>query len=214
VCRDFTVDALVTQYREEAVVARRTIMAAAAKARITSAFRVVRGRVDIEIIGAAGGADLLVLGTGMAALGRRGRLGRTARAAAERAPRSVLIAKPGSYSLSRPLVYFDGSAGSRRALAASVRIAATREDGLRVLIVGDEPAKAAALRDDVSSALAPLGIEPAFLQIGRPEPVQICRLAAKAGADVLVVAADAALSGESDRLALLESIACPVLLVR
>lgn len=212
--RDFTADTLAAQYREQAVVARRAIAAAAAKARIAYAFRVIRGHVDHEIFGAAGAADLLVLGTGTSALGRRGRLGRTARAAAERAPRSVLIAKPGASSLSRPLVWYDGAPGSRRALAASLRLVAGGEDRLRVLIVADRLERAAALREEVSAALAPVGTEPEFLHAGRPEPAQICPLAGRAGVDVLVIAADAAMAAEGDRLALLESIACPVLLVR
>jgi nucleotide-binding universal stress UspA family protein len=214
VCRDFTAVQLAAQYREQAAVARRALAAAAARARIACAFRVARGQVDVEIMSAAGSADLLVLGTGASALGRRGRLGRTARTAAERAPRSVLIAKPGAWALAAPLVYYDGSPGARRALAAAARIAGGRDGALTVLIVAAAVDRAAALRAEVTALLAPYEAQPAFLHGGQPAPAEICRLAARAGADVLVIAADAALTAAPDRLALLETIACPVLLVR
>jgi nucleotide-binding universal stress UspA family protein len=83
---DFTVDALEAETRAQEFTARQAIAAAAARARVTYAFRIARGQVDVEVISAAGNGDLLILGTGSRSPGGRVRLGRTARAAAERGP--------------------------------------------------------------------------------------------------------------------------------
>ena len=212
--RDFTTDELDVQNREQEVSARRAIAAAAARARVAHAFRVARGRVHAEVLSAAGRADLLIVGIGRAAPGGRARLGGTARAAAERAPGSVMISRPGTRTMARPLVFYDGSEGAKRALRAAIRIFAAGEDGLVVLIDSQDVDEAAALRKDVDDGLRPLGMARRFLRSANPAPDQLCRFATESGADVLVIAADSPVVAGEHRLRVLESIACPVLLVR
>lgn len=212
--RDFTAASLEAQNKEQEFSARRAIAAAAARARITHVFRVARGQVDVEVISAAGNADLLILGMGGKSLGGRGRLGNTARAAAERAPHSVLISKPGMRSLGAPLVCYDGSNGARRALAAAIRLLGVRENGLTVLIVAQDMDRAEALRKEVDDRLVSLTTRPKFLHSAHPAPDQMCRLARESGADVLVIGADCELIAGAERLQMLEQIACPVLLIR
>lgn len=212
--RDFTATALEAQNREQEFFARRAIAAAAARARVTHAFRVARGQVDVEVISAAGNADLLILGMGGGAPGGRRRLGSTARAAAERAPHSVLISKPGARSIGAPLVCYDGSEGAKRALEAATRIAVAREKGITVLIVAADLDHAGVLRQEVDERLESSPVEHKFLHSAHPAPDQMCRFASEAGADMLVIAADSNLIVGADRLQMLEQIACPVLLVR
>lgn len=213
--RDFTADALDAQNREQEVSARRAIATAAAHARVAHAFRVAHGHVAVEVISAAGNADLLILGIGGSrSPGGRVRLGDTARAAAERAPRSVLLAKPGTRLVGTPLVCYEGSEGAQRALEAAVRILGAREKGLTVLIISEDIHGAAILRQEVENRLDPLRVQPQFLYSANPAPDQMCRLATDCGADVLVIAADSQVIAGAQRLQILESVVCPVLIVR
>ncbi len=212
--RDFTVTTLEDDNRTQEFAARRAVAAAAARARVTYAFRTARGQVDVEVISAAGNGDLLILGTGSRSPGGRVRLGRTARAAAARAPRSVLLSKPGVRSTGVPLVCYDESDGSRRALEAGLRVFGVHEGTLAVLILADDVAAAERLRRQVEDRLAPLNVRPRFLYGARPLAHEVCRLAGESGAGVLVMAADCAALDEPHRQEVLESVACPVLLVR
>ena len=212
--RDFTADALDAQNREQEASARRAIASAAARARVAHAFRVAHGQVAVEVINAAGNADLLILGIGSRSPGGHARLGATARAAAERAPRSVLLAKPGTRLIGTSLVCYDGSDGAKRALEAAMRIFGVREKSLAVLITSEDGDRADLLRQEVEDWLAPFGVQPKFLHSTYPEPDQLCRFAIEFGADVLVIAADSQVIAGARRLRILESIVCPVMIVR
>lgn len=212
--RDFTADALEAENRTQEFAARQAVAAAAARARVTYAFRTARGQVDVEVISAAGNGDLLILGTGNRFPWGRVDLGPTARAVAARAPRSVLIWKPGARSAGVPLVCYDGSGGSRRALEAGLRIFGVHEGRLAVLILADDLTDAETLRREVEDRLAPSGVGPRFLYGARPLAHEVCRLAGESGAGVLVMAADCAALDEHHPHEVLETIACSVLIVR
>ena len=212
--RDFTADELDAHNLEQEACARRVIAAAAARERVGYAFRVARGQVDAEVLSAAGQADLLIVGIGSVGPGGRARLGGTARAAAEHAPRSVMISKPGTRMIARPLVFHDGSDGAKRALQAAIRIFGAGERGLAVLIDSADAGRAEALCRDIESELGTAGVKHRFLSSANPAPDRLCRLAAQAGADVLVIAADSRIIAGERRFRVLESIACPVMLVR
>lgn len=212
--RDFTTASLDAQNREQEFSARRAIAAAAARARIAHVFRVARGQVDVEVISAAGNADLLILGLGGKSPGGRGRIGTIARAAAERAPHSVLISKPGVGSVRTPLVCYDGSDGARHALEAGIRLSGLREGILNVLIVAEDVDRAGQLRQEVCDIVETVSKKPRFLHVAHPVPDQLCRLAHESGADILIIGADCQFVAGSEKLKLLEQVACPVLLVR
>jgi len=218
--RDFTGPTLDAQNRDQEVYARRAIAAAAARAQVKHTFRVVHGQVAVEVISAAGKADLLVLGIGSKhPWGRTGptartRLGNTARAAAERATRSVLLVKPGTRLIGAPLVCYDGSDGAKLGLEAAIGILGAGEKGLAVLLITDVPEEAAVLRREVEARLDPLHIRPRFLYSADSTPDQLCRAAAECGADALVIAGDSRFQSGSDWERILESASCPVLIVR
>ena len=212
--RDFTADALETETRAQEFAARRAVAAAAARARVAYAFRTTCGQVDVEVLNAADSGDLLILGSGDRLPWGSPRLDRTARAAAARAPRSVLISRPGTRAAGVPLVCYDGSAGSRRALEAGLRVFGAHEGRLAVLVLVDDGADAEGLRRQVEARLAPLGVAPRFLYGARPRAPEVCQLASESGAGVLVMAADCPALDQPRRDEVLESVACPVLLVR
>lgn len=212
--RDFTADALEVETRTQEFAARRAVEAAATRARVAYVFRTARGQVDAEVLSAADSGDLLILGAGDSVPWGQSRLGRKVRAAAERAPRSVLISKPGMRAGGVPLVCYDGSVGSRRALEAGLRVFGTHEGRLAVLLLGDDTADAERLRRQVGARLAALGVAPRFLYGARQRALEVCQLASESGTGVLVMAADCPALAEPHREEVLESVACPVLLVR
>ncbi len=212
--RDFTAAALEAETRTQEFVARRAVAAAAARAHVAYAFRIARGQVDAEVLNAADSGDLLVLGTGDRTPWGGTRLDPAAHAAAQRAPRSVLIPKPGTRAGGVPLVCYDGTVGSRRALEAGLRVFGTHEGRLAVLLLGDDTADAERLRRQVEARLAALGVAPRFLYGARQRASEVCQLASESGTGVLVMAADCPALDEPHRQEVLESVACPVLLVR
>lgn len=212
--RDFTVEALAAQNSEQESCAKRAMAAAAARARVSHAFRVVRGRVSAEVINAAGRADLLVVGVGSTLPGGRTRLGGTARAMAEHAPLPVMISKPGARRAGRPLVIYDGSADAEHALQAAMRTFSTGDRGIAVLIDADDGARLQTLRKHVADRLASLGLPGSIIDGADPAPDQLCRLAADADANLLVIPASSRAVAGARRQRVLEAIACPVLFVR
>ena len=212
--RDFTNEEFDAQNSEQELCAKRAIAAAAGRARVSHVFRVVRGRVDAEVINAAGGADLLIVGIGSMSPGGYTRLGGTARAMAERAPLSVMISKPGVRQIGRPMVIYDGTAGAERALHAAVRIFGGGENGIAVLVDSENGARWQGLRKQVADKLDSLDVPGRYIHGADPEPDQLCRYAAEFGANMLVIPADSRAVSGARRQRILESIACPVLFVR
>jgi hypothetical protein len=175
---------------------------------------VVRGRVDAEIIAAAGAGDLLVLGTAGRPVGFARGPGRAALAAAARAPRSVLVARRGAVIAGRPIAVCDGSAGAEMALEAAARLAASTGEALVVLLCADTTEAADALQTRITDRLAGRGIEPRFLRAPRLELDELCRVSHRADADILVLDADSPVLAGAARRRLLEEIGCAILLVR
>lgn len=210
--RDFTAVELTAHYRQQEGYARRALARAAGRAKVGFTFKVARGHVAAEVIAASSGGDLLILGMSSRPMDRF--TGIVAREAAERALHSVLLSKPGRRVTGNALVYYDGTAGARRALGAAAAISGGNDERLTVLIGVPDLESAAALRTEVDGLLAPLNMRPKFLHSPAPTAVQLCRLAGEAGADVLVIAADDQRLAGGGREKLLETVACPVLLVR
>lgn len=209
--RDYTNEALEHELRSEQARARRTLASVTARRGVHSSFRVVRGQVVAEIMAAAAGADLLILG--FASRQPRPRPGSVALAAAERGPRSVLLLQPGARLARRPLVCFDGSATAAKALRAAASLAGTRGAVLSVLITADDPESAKRLSEQAGEELEPR-ITHQFLYHAEPTPDALCSLVAQAGADALVMSADEPLLSGERRRELLRKIRCPLLLVR
>lgn len=112
---------------------REALELAASTNRVSFSFRVTRGRVVQELLAAAAEADLVVLGAAGHGRSGRGAVGETARAAAARAPASVLLLARGS-GLGGPAVAVDdGTPAGVRALAAARRI--SPEDRPPVVLV-------------------------------------------------------------------------------
>jgi nucleotide-binding universal stress UspA family protein len=200
------------ELRALAARAREAVAAAAAPHRISWSFRVARGQVAVEVVSAAGEADLLVLGwAGHRVAGRRGP-GETARAAAARSPSSVRILSR-DVQVGRPLlVAWDGSPGAARALDLAARREAAGRGTMTLLLAAPERTAGARLLEEARGRLGRR--EPPPSRHAGPRPADLLRAAAGPGA-LLVLGAESALPGGPAGLkAFLDEVSCPVLLAR
>lgn len=103
--------------------AREALQRTASHHRLTCSFQVRRGRVVPEMLAAAEGADLVVLGAASHGRPARAAVGETARATAARARTSVLLLARGSRLTGGVVAVDDGTPAGTRALAAARRVA-------------------------------------------------------------------------------------------
>ena len=200
--------------KSECARAQRTLETMAARLQLRPTFRVLRGRVESEIVTAASDADLLVVGfSGRGRLGR-GRPGSVALAAIERGPRSVLIYRTGVSSSGTPLVCFDGSDGAMKALDAATSLQREGNREIRVVLVPSENVETTALREMVDHLLSNRGLKAALAECVHPTPQRLCQLAALFDTSGIVIAAEnPVLRGDGLKQMLAEA-PCPILLVR
>lgn len=200
--------ALEAELRALAAAAREALAEAAAAGGVGWSFRVARGQVSVELLHAAGRADLLVLG-------RTGRSlspgpGGTARRAASSAERPVLL-HGGGTSVDRPLlVAYDGSASAERALDAAARLAAAF-DGLTLLVAAPTAADAERLASRARARTRAAALAARWVGgAGRSDLVH----AVAAARGLLVLGAGSSLIGAGGPEGLLDEIASPLLIVR
>jgi len=140
---EFTPETMARDLRLQARAARRALAEAAERGNVRWSFRVTRGAVGEQILAAAPASELVVLGRTMDGGRLRPRLGSTARRLAAEAP-AVLFAG-GGRAAGPVLADFTGSEPSRRALTLAAKLARP-ENGLVVLLSGDEASKSEAAR--------------------------------------------------------------------
>jgi hypothetical protein len=101
-------------------------------------FRVVRGRVEAELLAAAESTDLIAVGKSVQALSRSVRMGRTARAVAQQNHCSILFVAPGDAVRDRTIAaLYDGTEATTRSLAMAAQLAGREGGKLVVLVLAD-----------------------------------------------------------------------------
>lgn len=198
--------------RVRAEQARRALAASAARAQVQASFRVVRGQVATEVLGAAAEADLLIMGRESWAVSRRARLGSTALTVATRAACALLV-RPG-IPVRRPiLVVDDGSRSASHALRVAARVAEALGGTLTVLVAADMPAAAGAATDRVAEVIGRRAVAVRVRPLPRVDVAHLARAVRAEGGGVLVLGSRGLLRDEAvERL--LHEIESPVLLVR
>lgn len=194
-------DVLIEKAMElQAVAARRVFEAAQAASGSRAAFAVRRGRVDVELLAAAHGADLVCLGwSGRAEPGARPRLGSVARRVAAAAPGPVLmLQKPAS---GPTMVLWDGSQGARKAMDLAVALAGPDGGTLDLLVPDPDVIEGTRLAVDAMEMLAERGLVARIRAVGR-----LSKVLAAAAPDGTLLAAESAFS--------LDEAPCSVLWVR
>jgi nucleotide-binding universal stress UspA family protein len=134
-----------SELRAVAARAREAVEGAARASGIAFTFRVTRGRVAVELLGAARNADLLVLGRASRRIGSGP--GATARAAARESSTPVLVLGREAQIEPSLLVAYDGSAEADRALDLAARLSGDGAGELTLLLIAGSEADARALAD-------------------------------------------------------------------
>jgi nucleotide-binding universal stress UspA family protein len=138
------------QLRAQASQARRALASICDREHIAWTFQVVRGSVAAKVLEEAAEADLLCLGrTSRPLVDRRG-LGSTARAAATRAERSVLLISHGALIRPPVVLVYDGSACAEHSLLLAARLTEDLGGLLWVLV----PATASMTCDEIQEQIA------------------------------------------------------------
>jgi nucleotide-binding universal stress UspA family protein len=138
--------------------AREALERAASRHRISCSFEVRRGRVVAEVLAAAEGADLVVLGAAGHGRPARGAVGETARAAAARARASVLLLARGARLAGGVVAVDDGTPAGGRSIAAARHVAPSDRPPM-IVCAGD--ADDAALAGAVARLRPALAVLPA-----------------------------------------------------
>jgi nucleotide-binding universal stress UspA family protein len=204
---------LEQQLRRQAAEAERQLAKEAKRRNISWSFRVARGAVAAELLGAATDADLLALGrAGQSVIQAVRRLGSTARKAVVQAPHAVLLMQSG-IDLDRPvLLVFDGSNESWRALAIALRLARVSGE-LRILICAEDDSSAERYEAQISDQVEPFIIELTFRRLYQPSPTNLAYLLKLSGVDLLVLGSTDQLPAETIQ-AMIGELEHPVLVVR
>ena len=133
---------------------------------------------------------------------------------AEAAARSVLLLRPGGAVGGPVVVAYDGSDESRQALAAAAEISGGDEGVIEVAMLTGRLDQAEAWKRDVTAALADLGAAVKFVHLPKAGLDDLCQIAEREGASLMVLGADLVLKESEPGRRLLERVGCSVLLVR
>jgi nucleotide-binding universal stress UspA family protein len=209
--RSLDPDLMEREIRCKAAVARRSIARAAEARHLQWTFRVVRGRVEAELLAAAEGTDLIAVGKSVQALSRAVRMGRTARAVAQQKHCSILFVAPGDIARDRSIAaLYDGSEATARSLAVAAQLAGREGGKLVVLVLAEAGADSAARERQAGELVRSLGVSAAIRAAG-----DLLRTL-KAESVGLVVLPSALVAGADETLLapLVEQSDCSILLIR
>lgn len=201
------------EMRARATQARRALTAAAKEAEVRASFRVVRGQVTPEVLTAAIEADLLMLGRVSRPLTRRVRLGSTARAAAVKAPRSVLLMRHRVGSAQPMMVTYDGTDWGRRTLETAVRLARSNSP-ITILLLADSAEEAEALQEETAALLEERNLSAEYRWLERANVQNLARAVETAQCGLMVLGGEKIQLTEQTTQALVDTIDCSIMLVR
>ncbi len=212
--RAFDAADLERELRAQAERARKAL-AEAAGTRVAWSFRVVRGRVQSELLAAAGDADLLSLGFVGTRLAGGARAGSLARSAALESPRSVLLLRDRETAGAPVAVWFDEDAHGESALDAAASLAKAQGGGLTVVTRAGNEDEARRIEAAVAGRLRETGLEPRYLHLaGAGERTLRAALDAAHGGVLVVSVHGALVADETTLRSLVETCSCSLLLTR
>lgn len=183
----------------------------ARKANLRWSFLKSRGVIHGELLDAARGTDLIILGkTGWS--GRR-QIGSTARNIAVQSTIQSLImlrkVRPGTPIM----VAYDGSAASQKALITA-QLISSKDIPLIVLLVADDPQQAQELEEDVVARTAQMDLQVEFRHTGEFKGDRLSHMAMINGCDVVVMPVESQSFDAEALVEILNEADCAVLLVR
>ena len=194
--------------------AQKSLATLAERSGIRWSFRVVRGKVTVEILAAASESDLLTVGRSGWSLARKMTLGSTAQNAAINAPKALLLVKR-PLAVDRPvMVLFDGSPLAEQALKAATRFAGAFQGRLTVFLVTDSPQNAKKLERQAARFIKPKEIQAKFRPVFTTDTFYLAGVLESEAAGLLVLARQYERLPENEIQHLIRLVGNPVLLVR
>lgn len=206
---------LERQFRAQANQLRRTLMQLAGTRPISWRFQVTRGTVAREIAKATTDSDLVILDkAGWSSMQPR-RLGAVSRSFLPLAPNLTLMVQ-GDTLLHLPLyLVYDGSAASQRALMATARLLRENIGQLTILLAATDREHAAQLQRESGRWLGAQGLAAYYRQLPTQNTSdRIVHLATSHHVGLLVLPTPSQLLDDAQVADLLDTLDCPVLLVR
>lgn len=200
--------------RAQAIRAEDSLAQVAARRQLRWTFRVVRGQVVTELLGAEIEADLIALGTVSTHVFRPARVGSTTRAVMDRTVRPLLVLPPGVVVRTPLSVVLDESPESVRALALAAELTAIDDGELIVFLVADDAETEQRLRETAMSRLEALQVKARYRWLVEVNTSTLARAVRDEGSRTLVLAAHSVALDAAKIHALLERMECAVLLVQ
>ncbi len=195
--------------RAEAALAR-----SAKPRRLHYSFRVLRGRVEAELLEAAEEADIVTVGRARSAPERTRKLGSVARAVVREASRTVMVLHRQAHP-SQPVCVIYGACGTaRKALAAGAQLAAAQGSELRVFIPDGDREQAAASENEVEEWLAGQRFAATVQRVAGRDCRDLLRSLQHYSCGAVIVERDDPMLGEDELHDFLVGLDCPVLLIR
>lgn len=199
------------ELRAQARRVERLLATIAQKANIRWSFRKTRGVIHGELLDAAQGTDLIILGKSGWSGGRQ--LGSTARNVAVQSTIQSLIllhkVRPGTPIM----VAYDGSTASQKALVTAELIS-SKDIPLIILIVADNPELAQVLEAEVEVRTGQSDQQVEFRRTADFEGNRISQMAMLSGCDVVVLPVESQSFDPESLVTMLNEADCAVLLVR
>ena len=194
--------------------AQRSLAMMAERYGIRWSFRVVRGKVTVEILSAASGSDLLTVGRCGWSLARRMQLGSTAQGAAINAPGALLLVKR-PLTAGRPVMaVFDGSPSAVQALKAATRFASALQSRLAVFLLPDAPQDVKSLVSQAVTIMKGNEVEADFRTLLATDAPQLADAIESVAGGLLVLGRQYNHLTEKDIQNLVRLVGNPVLLLR
>jgi nucleotide-binding universal stress UspA family protein len=194
--------------------AQRSLATMAEHYGIQWSFRVVRGKVTIEILSAASDSDLLTVGSSGWSMTRRMQLGSTAQNAAIHAPGALLLAKC-PLAVDRPvMVLFDGSPPAEQALKAAIRFASALQSQLTVFLLPDTPPDVRPLMRGAAHQITAKGVDANFRALLAIDALRLADAIEVEAGGLLVLGREYKHLTENEVQNLIRLVSNPVLLLR
>ena len=178
-----------SQLRAHSARAEKAVAAAGKREEVRWSFRSIRGEVAAEIRAAAGEADLLAIGSGSWSVGLQARVSATALELANTVTPLLLLSERGLPATACVVVYYDGSAGARRALAVATQLKRSQRNGLTVLLAAADLEAASKLREEVELSIRGAKIEVRYRRVGSSDQADLLRALSAESPALLVLGA-------------------------
>lgn len=194
--------------------ARRTLQDAARRSKIHCTFDVVRGQLAASLAHAAADIDLVVLRGSCRPVARYLKMEAPGRTATLDLGRSVLLLEAEAGLPGVIFAAFDGEESGAKALRMGAELAASAQGELRVLLLVDHGRARGSLEAEARTLLRDSAVSVSF-QVIQADDLTALRGATRGrNAGLLVLGATSPNLAGAERARLIESLGCPLLLVR